>query len=358
MNHCLIISSLLTFLSCSLFSQTPKNFLDSITFYNEIESYQEAFSVVEKHLNNPSTDTSFIFYYQAGISADGMQSYDQALSYFQRAVAIQPTNDLALKKQAIATVKNGDIPEAILRFEEILENNPLAASERQWLARLFAEQEMYDSALVVLNARPAIQENHFKILHAEARLYSKMRQPYFAVPRYKILLERRPKDNDLHLEYIRMLFRAHNLMEIKENADEIFRRHPTHEVSFMIGTAYLTYNKPEAALKWFVQATELSFPASLDDYYSYAALSAERLDRKKLALSFYQKAREYNPNNGYYAYFSGVIYDELGDRDRAEKMFAAFLGSEAVHENRAYADFAEERIRMYRQVDFMKGQKK
>jgi tetratricopeptide (TPR) repeat protein len=359
MQHVLYFISRLLVVLIFIFSniiraQSINDSIDKITFFNSIESYKESYAIVENTATYVDDEAMFSFFYQAGIAASGVHDYEKALQWFDRAEALNPEDIEVKRKRAVALSKSGDLPGAIEIFWSVVRKDSLATSDRLWLAKLYSQQDMADSALRVLQHRPKLLSNHFKMMHSEARLLAKNKDYFRAGILYKKLTERKPEDESLLLEYARILYKAHFYGDIIDLHEELFSKIPTHEIAFIIGTAFQVMNEEEKALGWYMSAAELAIPATIDIYYSYAALSAERLGKKGLALKMYQKAMEYNPDDGYYAYFSAVLYDEVGDKTKAKNMFERFLSSDQMTENNKYAEYAEDKIGEYRRVEFMK----
>jgi tetratricopeptide (TPR) repeat protein len=124
-------------------------------------------------------------------------------------------------------------------------------------------------------------------------------------------------------------------------------------LAFIIGSSYEYLNNSERALQWFQSAAANCIDPSIDVYYSYAGLSAERLLDYKTAIQMYQKAIRYNPQNGYHQFFLAKCYDITGQTTQAQKYFERFLKSEQAKENKEFTAFAKQQLEQYKVVKFM-----
>lgn len=333
-------------------AQAISDSLTRMQFYNRIESFNEAVAVMARTRALIDEDTAFFFHLTSAVTATGLNQFDSAEARYTKAYMIDSTRSDVKRALAIAKAQNNDLPAAISAFKRILSEDDLATKERMWLAKLYVKQDMLDSALHVMQARPTLLQNHFNMQHMEARLLYRMNHYGPSKALYKKLIKRKPGDSALFLEYVKTLAKASKL-EVIDQADWIFERLPTHQIASIIAKAHMSYNQLDQALRWFNTAIDVAIPDQIDSYYSFAGYVAELLERDEDAIAHYEKAVSYNPDDGFHAYHLGVIYDRRGMHDRAKAYFQTFLRSPQSTTNPVYTNFANERLMLYKQADFM-----
>jgi tetratricopeptide (TPR) repeat protein len=346
------------FISLTVSAQNNGYFADSIKkieFFNNIESYAEALhtALLSEKLLSDSSALNIQYFTVCGQASNGLGKDSLALRYFNKALLLDSLSVSVKKEIAIIEYRLGNIEKSVNLFQQILTENELAASERSWLAKIYTEQDDISSALTVLQSRPALHKNHFKLMHLEAKLL--IMNKYFSsgLEIYAQLVERKPDDLDLKDEYIKALFKSSRWQEVIDMAQELYLKNPTSELAFIIGSSYEYLNNSERALQWFQSAAANCIDPSIDVYYSYAGLSAERLLDYKTAIQMYQKAIRYNPQNGYHQFFLAKCYDITGQTTQAQKYFERFLKSEQAKENKEFTAFAKQQLEQYKVVKFM-----
>jgi tetratricopeptide (TPR) repeat protein len=360
-----LIFSLTMLMQLQIFAQTDTAFLESQTkrmlFFNQMEQFQEAYNLIE--VSNagldvfPDTAQLFDFYMASGEASYGLGLDSMAIEFFMKAEALFPNELRTRRLMAIAYYRLGHTEKAIENFREILVRDSLSAVERSWLAKIYVDRNEIDSALDVLRSRPELLRNHTKLMLSEARIYTKKRQYYYAVPIFETLVLRKPNDEDLLGEFIQVLYKSKNYNQLLEFAPQYFLKRPSAQLAFMLAISYEAQAQLETAQEWYELAVELSIDPMIDQYLNYAAWNAEKLSNPKKAIQHYNEALRYNPEDGTLHYFLARVYDEQGQRVLAEKHFELFLKSDARRDNPDYVRFAQERISMYKSVRFMTGAK-
>jgi tetratricopeptide (TPR) repeat protein len=339
-------------------SGQPFNYVDSIqkiNFFNQIESYQEGFTIGQNCLEvSAPIDAPFIeLLIATGFSATGLRMDSLAIFYFEKALEIDSSHYIAQRELGKAYYQQGNLAKSAMYFKNLLAIEPLAAGERSWLAKVYVERGMPDSALWLLKTRPDVHANHFKLMLLEARLLTKVNQYQTAVPIFEKLVVRKPSDAGLHLEYVKALFKSGQRERGIEQGLILFQDHPSTELAFLIASSYDILGAQQDALNWYETATDLSIDPNIDQYFSYAASSAEKQGDLPKAIRLYQKAIFYNPDDGYHHFYLGKCYDLQGKRREAEKHYNRFLSSSEADENELFAKYVKDRIVFFRGVRFM-----
>ena len=328
--------------------------LARMAFFNRIESYAEAEGVVARTRPHIHPDTAFAYYFISAQTATGLMAYDSAVVRYQRAFNIDSARNNVKQKLAIALANNNDIPASIAMFRRILREDSLASTERLWMAKLYVKQDMIDSAIVVLRNRPALLQNHFKIQHAEARLMYK--HGFYGkktVDLYASLVKRKPDDSELLMEYAKTLAK-HNVAELVEKSEWLYQRHASADMAYMLAEAHRFFKKYDGAIYYYDQAIEHAINVRIDQFYGNAAYVFEQMDKPLSAIAYYEKAIQYNPGDGFYAYYAALLYDKQGNHQKAEAHFRTFLKSAAAKDNQEFAEFSSDRLTQYKQAEFMK----
>ena len=350
------------FISITVSAQNNSNFSDSIKkieFFNNIESYSEALQTAlqSEKLLADSSALNIQYFFVCGQAANGLGKDSLAIRYFNQALLLD--SQLVSVKKAIAIIEYrlGNIESSVNLFQKILKENELAASERSWLAKIYTEQGDISSAIKVVQSRPALHKNHFKLMHLEAKLLIMNKYYSYGLKIYAQLIERKPDDLNLKNEYIKALFKSGKWQEVIDLAQELYLIDPNSELAFIIGSSYEYLNNSKRALEWFQWAATNCIDPSIDVYYSYAGLSAERIMDYKTAIQMYQKAIRYNSQNGYHQFFLAKCYDITGQTAQAQKYFERFLKSEQATENEEFTAFAKQQLEHYKVVKFMTVEK-
>jgi tetratricopeptide (TPR) repeat protein len=343
-------------------AQNNSNFADSIKkieFFNNIESYAEALqTALQSELLLADSNALNIQYFAAcGQAANGLGKDSLAIRYFNQALMLDSQLVQVKKEIAILEYRLGNIQKSVNLFQQILTDNELAASERSWLAKIYTEQGNISKAIEVVQSRPALHRNHFKLMHLEAKLLIMNKYYSSGLKMYEQLVERKPADLNLKDEYIKALFKYGRWQEVIDMAQEVYLVNPTSEIAFIIGSSYEYLKNSERALEWFQWAAANAIDPSIDVYYSYAGLSAERMSNYKTAIQMYQKAVQYNSQNGFNHFFLAKCYDITGQTTQARKHFERFLNSEQATENEDFLAFANQQLDKYKVVKFMSVEK-
>ncbi|MCH8545989.1 MAG: hypothetical protein LAT54_04595 [Cryomorphaceae bacterium] len=325
-----------------------------MAFFNRIESYTEAEAVMARTRPYIHPDTAFSYYFISAQTATGLMAHDSAVVRYQRAFEIDSTRNLVKQKLAIALANNNDIPAAISMFRRIIDDDSLASTERLWMAKLYVRQDMVDSAIAVLQDRPALLQNHFKIQHAEARLMHK--HGFYGkrtVDLYASLVKRKPEDRELLMEYAKTMAR-YNPTELLEKSDWLYQQHASADMAFIIADVHRFFEKYEGAIYYYDKAIEHAINSKIDQFYGNAAYVFEQINKPQQAIAYYEKAMSYNPEDGFYAYYAALLYDQLGNHQKAQTHFRTFLSSPAAKENQQFVEFSNDRLTLYKQAEFMK----
>ena len=155
---------------------------------------------------------------------------------------------------------------------------------------------------------------YFEALFNLANAYAMLKQEDRALDIYKQALEKDPENTMILFNMGRMLL----LQEKYDEAIDIFKKvveksPDDYDANFTIGNAYLQINNK--LIDEFNQVRD-----NLSE--SEAKLRKDEMDANfKLALPYFEKARDLNPENSNVWFYLGTVYVRLGDPEKGQEAF-------------------------------------
>ena len=141
-----------------------------MTLGNDDKAYVDLCNVLDKQSANVEA-----LYYRAFIYTN-RREYGAARTDYKRLLAIEPDHDNALLGLALLDQREGRLQAAELQLTVLIERYPENASYLQARADILAEQQLFDLALLDLEAAIMLQPGDAHLYVARAELYLKMKR--------------------------------------------------------------------------------------------------------------------------------------------------------------------------------------
>ena len=209
-----------------------------------------------------------IFYTQGNL--------DNAILYYQKAIAKQPHYIDAHYNLGLAFLKKNLILEAISTYQQLLLIDPAHFAARFHLACAFMQQNQIESALAEFLTITTAQPYHFETQSNLATCYLKQGDFENAKLYYKNALELQPDDTQIlfNLGYITM--QQGNLDAAIQYYQRVIHINPDlFSAQNNLGVAFLSKQKPEFALTHFQEALRLQ-PNNQAISYTVSMLSQNK----------------------------------------------------------------------------------
>ena len=155
---------------------------------------------------------------------------------------------------------------------------------------------------------------YFEALFNLANAYAMLKQEDRALDIYKQALEKDPENTMILFNMGRMLLFQEKYDEAIDIFKKVVEKSPDdYDANFTIGNAYLQINNK--LIDEFNQVRD-----NLSE--SEAKLRKDEMDANfKLALPYFEKARDLNPENSNVWFYLGTVYVRLGDPEKGQEAF-------------------------------------
>ena len=270
--------------------------------------------------------------FQLGLLEFESANYSAALRMFDAAATIMPTDSgpLTLKARTLTRLEKDDEAKGV--FENALSKNPKDIEAHYYLAQLSIRQGNAAAAISHLEAIIAIDSNHLSALRQLSVAYIETDKFDLALLHIKTLLSADPEDLDTQFRYATCLAGLKRHAEAVATYDQMLARTPDDVIVICAkGLAQLNANDTKSAMLTLKSATVIDPNHYLPYYYlgvgymkserwedaakaltKALTLGAQSADvasalgtcylarnQSKEAISAFQKATEFSPQQGY-----------------------------------------------------------
>lgn len=223
-----------------------------------------------------------------GMVYTGTGKYDEAVTQYQRAVELEPTNDDAIRGLASAYAKLGRTDEAEKALQVAIGVRPQYWKGYNSLGGLYVSEGRYEEAAKMFSQVIALAPDSF-------RGYSNLGATYIRLDRYP--------------EAIKLL---QNSIKIR----------PTEDAFSNLGTAFYSLRQFDQAGKSYSEATKLNDQkyviwGNLGDSYYYSGKRADAMLAYQKAVSLAMRSLEINPRDSAVLSNTAGYYAMLGQRREA-----------------------------------------
>lgn len=234
-----------------------------------------------------------------------------------RALAMEPTNPLALAQRIESALEESDFRGALADAKTLVGINPGSIDANLLLVRAYAANGNLEEALKVLNS---LDQQNALVIELKTRLSS---DPAENIAELEQRLTENPKDSGA-LGRLCSLLRVENpekALEYCERASDLEPNNMNHAIGY--GAALLQAKKYEQAAALLKRILEFT----PDNYTVHANLAAAlfQLKRYNEAIIEYNWIAKKQPDLAVPYYFLGICYDNLGQYLDAMANYQQFL---------------------------------
>ncbi|MCH9743369.1 MAG: tetratricopeptide repeat protein [Gammaproteobacteria bacterium] len=335
--------------------QTELNNLDQAKALYQQGKLSEALQLYLEILNEDPQQADII--HMIANTHIRMQQPEQALSYIEKAIALQPRNAIfynTLGRVYAASNKNDENQKtAESTYQKALEIDPKCIETYNNLAWLYFSQNKLDDATALLRKALEINPHHYPSLYYLGQLLLNNQQPKEAVKYFNQCINQDPRgvelnhklglaffhtkqyENAIHyfritlmldLEHIDANYNLANAF-LQINKTELSLNYflkqleikPSLECHMNIGLLYVDLKEYSDAEKHFLQALEFD-PHDLSAHLNLGSLHL-KFDHTHKALHHYQEVIKLEPDNLPVHLNLGGLYRKLSDYDSAIRHF-------------------------------------
>ncbi|RYE30951.1 MAG: hypothetical protein EOP42_11345 [Sphingobacteriaceae bacterium] len=271
----------------------PDNFLATTNIYTDtlfkrpkVFSFSQEITYIKRNLANT--------YIRKGFTDLKNNSYQSAITNFDKAKAIVPAADNLAVYLAYAANKMGELNKSAAYYDHLLENDKPGAEVILTAQRIYKILGDTTKALIAIEkGRRAYPENK-KLLYEEANIYNN-KKDYEALRKLLVTL-------------------------VKVGPDD-------YDINFLAAVCYDHLNLREQAETYYKKAIQLN-PASYDPVFNLGILYMKKeLDNPErsatkynTAINLLEKANELNPNDPDFLQTLKLIYDKTGNTEQSNKI--------------------------------------
>ncbi len=248
---------------------------------NAINCFQKAIDI------NPNNDIAF---YNMGVSYSKKGDYDKAIECYQKAIDINPNFDIALNAMGYAYSKKEDYDKAIECYQKAIDINPNFDIALNAMGYVYSEKGVYEKAIEYYKKGIDINPNDDEAFYNMGNAYLKKGVYEKAIECYQKAIDINPNDD----RAFNNMGTAYSKKGVYEKVIECYQKaidiNPNDDRAFTnIGWLYLTLLNYDKAITCFFKVLELT------KQHEHAAMNlghAFLLTEKKpeKALSWYHKS--------------------------------------------------------------------
>jgi tetratricopeptide (TPR) repeat protein len=225
----------------------------------------------------------------AGILYEKQQRFSEAVTEYQRALALDPSSD-ALTGLANLYMRGRKFPEAEEYLKKVVAQQPASAAAHIQLGRVLAAQNKNDAAVAELEQGAKLAPSDVSVQRDLAELYAMLGKNDQAEAMYRALITQHPNDAELH-----------------DN----------------LGKALLHEKKSADAVKEFLAAVNLK--PSFGEAYSDLAFAASENKDYPLTIKALDARAKFLPETPPTHFLRASAYDHLKDVKKAVASYRLFL---------------------------------
>ncbi|MFB3923609.1 MAG: tetratricopeptide repeat protein [Terriglobia bacterium] len=148
------------------------------------------------------------------------------LSYFDKRLAVQPDDLVALKGRAYILAQMNDFPAAVRAYRQVLEQEPGDRASKKELARLLARETQYDESIRVYQEILRDSPEDTDTLENVARVYVWSGHDNQALASYQKLLAQNPTNMDYQMEAARIQIRLKDDVGARQSLNAVLAAQP------------------------------------------------------------------------------------------------------------------------------------
>ena len=305
--------------------------------YNELEMYNEALDALKKE-EKTNPDDKAANWQEIGYAYKGLKKYDDAIQYFNKAIAEDPEYALPYKERGYAYYKKQDYQKALVDFNKYVSLKEEITDSDFYYDKAWCENELekYDDAVTSLNKCVALDETY-------ADAYSELGFSYFKLKRNDEALTAYRKANNLdkqkQLGIIGIADVFYTNLKNYDSAIYYFEKATSFNktnksIYYKLGWCYNDkerYNDAVLVLKQAV-AIDKDYSLALEEL-GYCLYKVKKYDE---ALIYLKQVINKDPKSELGRYYAGLCYSAKGNKTDLRKMYDELKSMNSSYANDLY----------------------
>ena len=290
--------------------------------YNELEMFNEALDALKKE-EAAKPDDKAANWQEIGYAYKGLKKYDDAILYFNKAIAEDPEYALPYKERGYAYYRKADYNKALNDFNKYASLKEDITDVDFYYDKAWCENELekYSDAVTSLNKCVSLDENY-------ADAYSELGFSYFKLKRNDEALESYRKANNLdpkkQLGILGMADVFYTNLKSYDSAIYYFEKATSFNKTnkllyYKLGWCYNDKERYENAVPVLKQAVSIDkdYILALEEL-GYSLYKVKKYDE---ALIYLKQAVGKDPKSELGRYYAGLCYNSKGNKADLRKMY-------------------------------------
>ncbi len=255
-------------------------------------------------------------YYQLGCSAQDRKEWEEAIGYYQQAIALDPALFAACNDLGTIFQSQGKKQEAIHWYRKALSINPSFAEACYNLGNVFKEQKEWEETLVYSRKSVELDPDLAEAHNILGIAFYQKDQVEKAIQCWEKAIELKPEYISAYINLGTALGRLKRLDEAIQTFQKAISLNPDQAIPWVnLGNIYKEKDKAEEAVVCFRKSLMID-PNIAEAYINMGSLAVEQghLDG---AVTCYLKAIELNPQSAETYYNLGNVYKDKQESTKA-----------------------------------------
>ncbi|MDP4263167.1 MAG: tetratricopeptide repeat protein [Bacteroidota bacterium] len=292
--------------------------------YNEEGLYKEAIEALKKEEKTGSPD-KVLNNFELGYAYKGLQEYDDALLYFNKAIEGDANYALAYKERGNTWQKKKEYEKAIADYNRYAELSTTIDDDDYYYNKGWCENELnrFSAASESLKKCVELNKNNTSGFTELGYSYYKLNLNNEAIANYRIAMRLANETNYVPIlgiadVYYDNLKNFDSAIVYYEKGTQLQKKNKS--AYYRLGWCYNDKGKYTEAVSPLQQAVLLD--ADYDDARTELGYAYYKLDQYDNALSQFRPIMTRNPKNELSRYYAGFCYYLKGEQDNLKKMIA------------------------------------
>jgi tetratricopeptide (TPR) repeat protein len=275
-------------------------------------------TTINEIVTNPVTKTQIevqgLFY--IANSYDDKGNYEQAITCYEKAIALKPDMHDAFNNMGIAYRKQNDYEQAIACYEKAIAIKPDKHEAFNNIGIAYHNKNDYEQAIACYEKAIAIKPDMHEAFYNMGLAYANKNDYEQAIACYEKAIAIKP---DKHEAFYNMGIAYRNKNDYEQAIacyEKVIAIKPDkHDAFNSMGSAYYNQNNYDQAISCYEKAIAIK-PDKHEAFYSMG-LAYDNKNNYDQAISCYEKVIAIKPDMHDAFYNMGVVYDDKNDYDQA-----------------------------------------
>jgi len=287
----------------------------------EIGDYENAFLFFQKALDiEPDQE---VIYNNMGIIYKKKGNYIKAIECYQRAIEINPDDETSYYNMGNIYIEKNKYDKAIEYYKKAIEINPLSASTNYNMGIAYYDKDNFDITIncfqkaIEINPRDADTYYNLGLVYGNKDNYDK------AIEYFKKAIEIEPDYAESYYSMGHVYRKKNNYTKTIECWQKALEINPDYSEAYRnMGVAYQNKGNYEKAIECYQKVLEIN-PDDANAYYSMGLTYTEKENYEK-AIDCFHKVIEINPEYANAYYSMGIAYRD-GETYREDEKYGNFF---------------------------------